>query len=171
MLLRMSQRVRGLSMRGVVLACFAFTIVAQPVAGHAEEATKRFDIKAQIGLVGLLALLSALLAGFRMPLCTLLFLHGAMDRAGVARIASVLPWALAGAAPFGALLVLARAHVARQNSRIMPGMGLLNSALNVAFNALFVGPLGLAGIALSTSMTYLVVAVVFWVRLPRAAHA
>lgn len=122
-------------------------------------------------VVGLLALLSALFAALRTPLCTLLFLHGAMDRAGVARIASVLPWALAGAAPFGALLVLARAHVARQNSRIMPGMGLLNSALNVAFNALFVGPLGLAGIALSTSMTYLVVAVVFWVRLPRVARA
>ena len=77
---------------------------------------------------------------FRMPLCTLLFLHGAMDRAGVARIAGILPWALAGAAPFGALLVLARAHVAQQNSRIMPGMGVLNSTLNAAFNLLLVGP-------------------------------
>jgi putative peptidoglycan lipid II flippase len=106
-----------------------------------------------------------------MPLCTLLFLHGAMDRAGVARIAEILPWALAGAAPFGALLVLARAHVARQNSRIMPSMGVLNSTLNAAFNLLLVGPLGLAGIALSTTMTYVVVAVVFWMRLPRAARA
>jgi putative peptidoglycan lipid II flippase len=121
-------------------------------------------------VIALLAGLSALLSAFRMPLCTLLFLHGAMDRAGVARIADVLPWALAGATPFGALLVLARAHVAQQNSRIMPGMGVLNSTLNAAFNLIFVGPLGLTGIALSTSLTYVVVAVVFWARLPRVAR-
>jgi iron complex outermembrane receptor protein len=43
---RMARRVRDLSTRGVLLACFAF-IVALPIAAHAEEATKRFDIKAQ----------------------------------------------------------------------------------------------------------------------------
>ena len=79
--------------------------------------------------------------------------------------------ALAGAAPFGALLVLARAHVARQNSRIMPSAGVLNATLNAAFNLALIGPLGLSGIALSTSITYFVVAVVFWVRLPREPMA
>ena len=118
----------------------------------------------------LLAAFSALFVALRMPLCTLLFLHGAMDRAGVARIADILPWALAGAAPFGALLVLARAHVAQQNSRIMPGMGVLNSALNAASTCSSSARSGSPGIALSTSMTYLVVAVVFWVRLPRGAR-
>jgi putative peptidoglycan lipid II flippase len=118
-----------------------------------------------VAVVGLLILFSAVLIGFRTPLCRVLFLRGAMDLRGVESIASILPWALVGAAPFGALLVLARAHVARQNSRIMPSMGLLNASLNIVFNALLVGPLGLSGIALSTSLTYLVVAVVFWVRL------
>jgi putative peptidoglycan lipid II flippase len=119
----------------------------------------------------LLLAASALLIVLRMPLCRLLFLHGAMDLAGVARIASVLPWALAGVAPFGALLVLARAHVAQQNSRIMPSMGILNSVCNLVLNVALVGPMGLAGIALSTSLTYVVVAVVFWVRLPsRSSH-
>ena len=122
-------------------------------------------------VVTLLAALSAVLIVLRVPLCTLLFLHGAMDRAGVARIAGILPCALLGAAPFGALLVLARAHVAQQNSRIMPSMGVLNSALNALLNVTFVGALGLAGIALSTSVTYLVVAVVFWIRLPRRSRA
>jgi putative peptidoglycan lipid II flippase len=141
----------------------------------AREATRPAEFAATtrrtlFAVVSLLAAFSAVFIALRVPLCTLLFLHGAMDRAGVARIAAIVPWALVGAAPFGALLVLARAHVARQNSRIMPGMGVLNSALNAGFNLLFVGPLGLAGIALSTSMTYLVVAVVFWVRLPRAAR-
>jgi putative peptidoglycan lipid II flippase len=122
-------------------------------------------------VVSILLGMSAIAIALRTPLCEILFLHGAMDRAGVAHIAGILPWALAGAAPFGALLVLARAHVALQNSRIMPGMGLLNAGLNVAFNAAFVGVLGLSGIALSTSLTYLVVAVVFWIRLPGAARA
>jgi putative peptidoglycan lipid II flippase len=124
-----------------------------------------------LAVVCLLAGFSLVFVAFRMPLCRLLFLHGAMDPAGVARIAGILPWALAGAAPFGALLVLARAHVAQQNSRIMPGMGVLNSTLNAVFNLLLVRSLGLAGIALSTSLTYVVVAVVFWVRLPRASRA
>ncbi|MGH7270354.1 MAG: lipid II flippase MurJ, partial [Polyangiaceae bacterium] len=122
-------------------------------------------------VVPLLLMMSVAAIVFRLPLCKLLFLHGAMDSSGVVRIAGILPWALAGAVPFGALLVLARAHVALQNSRIMPSMGVLNSTLNIVFNALFVGPLGLSGIALSTSVTYLVVAVVFWVRLPRLARA
>jgi type II secretory pathway component GspD/PulD (secretin) len=47
MLARMSRRVRELWAHGVVLACFAFIVVALPMAAHAEEATRRFDIKAQ----------------------------------------------------------------------------------------------------------------------------
>jgi putative peptidoglycan lipid II flippase len=156
-----------------ILQAVLFPVLLTRLAREAQRpadfaATTRRTLAA---VIALLATLSALFAAFRMPLCMLLFLHGAMDRAGVARIADILPWALAGAAPFGALLVLARAHVARQNSRIMPGMGILNSTLNAVFNLLLVGPLGLAGIALSTTMTYVVVAVVFWIRLPRAARA
>ncbi len=135
-------------------------------ASHTEQfiaTTRRTAVTVALSL----AFVAAVLIGFRTPLCRLLFLRGAMDATGVARISAILPWALAGAAPFGALLVLARAHVARQNSQIMPSMGVLNAALNALFNALFVGPLGLAGIALSTSLTYVVVAVVFWARLPK----
>jgi putative peptidoglycan lipid II flippase len=118
-------------------------------------------------VTALLAAVALLLGAFRMPIARLLFLHGKMDEAGVAAIAAIVPWALLGVVPFGALLVLARAHVARQNSRIMPSMGLLNAACNALFNGLLVGPLGLSGIALSTSITYAIVAVVFWIRLPK----
>ncbi|MGD0678893.1 MAG: lipid II flippase MurJ [Polyangiaceae bacterium] len=122
-------------------------------------------------VVVLLLAAAAFIIAIRRPLCALLFARGAMDAAGVERIVAILPWAVVGAAPFGALLVLARAHVALQNSRIMPSMGILNGVLNAAFNALFVGGLGLSGIALSTSVTYVVVALVFWLRLPRSGHA
>lgn len=114
----------------------------------------------------LLAGLSAVCGLVRRPLCRLLFLHGQMDEAGIASMVAILPWALVGVAPFGALLVLSRAHVAQQNSRIMPQMGLLNSTLNAGLNVLLVHVMGLSGIALSTSLTYAVVALVFWVRLP-----
>jgi putative peptidoglycan lipid II flippase len=86
-------------------------------------------------------------------------------------MADILPWALVGVPPFGALLVLARAHVALQNSRIMPSMGVLNATLNLVLNAVFVRFLGLSGILLSTSVTYVVVAAVFWLRLPASARA
>jgi len=47
MLARMTRRVRDLSTLGLVLACLAFIVVTLPIEGHAEEATKNFDIKAQ----------------------------------------------------------------------------------------------------------------------------
>ncbi len=156
-----------------ILQATLFPVLLTQLAREAPHpAAFRATTRRTLGwVVSLLLGMTVLAVAFRTPLCELLFLHGAMDRAGVVGIVGILPWALAGAAPFGALLVLARAHVALQNSRIMPGMGLLNAGLNVAFNAAFVGSLGLSGIALSTSLTYLVVAVVFWLRLPGAARA
>jgi putative peptidoglycan lipid II flippase len=156
-----------------ILQAVLFPVLLTRLAGEVKRPAEfaATTTRTLLAVVGLLAGFSAIFAALRGPLCSLLFLHGAMDHAGVARIADILPWALAGAAPFGALLVLARAHVALQNSRIMPGMGLLNSTLNAVFNLALVRSLGLAGIALSTTLTYVVVAVVFWIRLPRTARA
>jgi putative peptidoglycan lipid II flippase len=124
--------------------------------------TTRRTLAASMLLLGASA---ALLAVFRVPACRLLFLHGVMDEPGAETIADIVPWALLGVAPFGALLLLARAHVAGQNSRIMPSMGVLNATCNAVLNLIFVGRLGLSGIALSTSVTYAIIAIVFWVRL------
>jgi putative peptidoglycan lipid II flippase len=144
-----------------------FPVLMTRLAQDASEPARLLKTaRRTVGVVaGVLVATSVALAAVRTPLSALLFGHGSMDAGGVRRIAQILPWGLLGVAPFGALLVLARAHVARQNSRIMPGMGILNSSLNVAFNAVFVGLLGLSGIALSTSLTYFIVAVVFWVKL------
>ncbi|HEY8039515.1 MAG TPA: lipid II flippase MurJ [Polyangiaceae bacterium] len=120
--------------------------------------------RALLAVVGILAAASVLLWAVRGPLLRLVFEHGAMDRAGVERMAHLLPYHLVGLAPFGALLVFARAHVAIQNSRIMVSMGLLNAALNAGLNVAFLRVLGLEGIALSTSCTYAVVAAVFALR-------
>jgi putative peptidoglycan lipid II flippase len=112
-----------------------------------------------------IALVSALLWLVRGPLVRLMFMHQAMDRTGADVIIEIVPYALIGAAPFGALLLLARAHVALENTRIMLGMGLLNALLNAGLNVALFPWLGLGGIALSTSLMHALVAVVFYLKL------
>jgi putative peptidoglycan lipid II flippase len=114
---------------------------------------------------GILAAASLLVFAVRAPLLRAVFLRGEMDAGGVDRMIDILPYHLLGIAPFGALLVLARAHVALKNSRIMVSMGVLNASLNLVFDAVLVKPMGLRGLALSTSLTHLIVALVFFYRL------
>lgn len=94
----------------------------------------------------------------RVPLLRLVFRHGAMDDDGVLRMAEILPYYLAGVPTFGVLLVLVRAHIAAQNSRVMVRMGILNAAVNLAGNAILAKVMGLKGIALSTSVVHAIVA-------------
>jgi putative peptidoglycan lipid II flippase len=122
-------------------------------------------LRSLIVVTVLLSLVEVVLIAYRVPLLQLAFLRGAMDAAGVERMTRVFPYHVLGLAPFGALLILARAHVALKNSRIMVSMGALNAALNAFFNLLLVRFMGLEGIALSTSLVQLVVAAVFFLRL------
>jgi putative peptidoglycan lipid II flippase len=125
---------------------------------------RRTVVRALASVCGLLLLASVILYLVRLPLLRLIFLHGQMDAAGVERMAQILPYHLVGLAPFGALLVLARAHVATKNGAIMISMGILNASTNVAGNLILVRVLGLEGIALSTSVVQLAIAIVFWFR-------
>lgn len=121
-------------------------------------------VRALGAVVAILLASAALLFAIREPLLRLVFLHGEMDLEGVRKMAHILPYHLVGLAPFGALLVLSRAHVALKNSGIMVGMGILNAGCNAAFNVVLVRVLGLEGLALSTSCVQAAVAVVFWFR-------
>jgi putative peptidoglycan lipid II flippase len=126
----------------------------------------RSTVRRALGsVVAILAAASVVMWAIRQPLLRLIFAHGAMDAEGIARMVHLLPYHLIGLAPFGALLVLVRAHIAAQNSRIMVFMGLLNAALNAGLDLALVVPLGLEGLALSTSCTYAIVAVVLAIRL------
>lgn len=134
------------------------------------ESVRRFrsTVHRTVGVVfGLLLAAALLMHVVRYPLLELAFLRGAMDRAGVARMAHIMPYHLIGLAPFGVLLVYGRAHVALQNSTIFVRLGLFNAATNLLLNALLVGPLGLEGVALATSITHTAVAIVFAILLRR----
>jgi putative peptidoglycan lipid II flippase len=127
-------------------------------------------IRALVYVCGILVVASALLYLVRTPLLRLVFLRGDMDADGVDRMARIFPYHLVGLAPFGALLVLARAHVAMKNTSIMLGMGVLNAGLNAVLNVVFLRLIGLEGIALATSIMHLVVAIVFWFRFESKLH-
>jgi putative peptidoglycan lipid II flippase len=131
-------------------------------------------VRALAAVSGVLVVATAVLWIVRGPLLRFVFLRGEMDEGGVDRMIALLPYHLVGLAPFGGLLVLARAHVALKNSSIMVSMGLLNAGSNLVFNVVFLRLLGLEGIALATSAVHLAVAIVFWLRLERrlvAVHA
>jgi putative peptidoglycan lipid II flippase len=144
----------------VLLSHFSYDVAARNVAGFTRTVKN-----ALLAVTAILVAMCALLTFFRGPILRLVFLHGEMDAAGVDAMADILPYALLGVAPFGALLILARAHVALQNSRIMISMGILNAGLNAVFNVVFLHFFGLRGLALSTSMMQLAIALVFWFRL------
>lgn len=123
---------------------------------------RRTVVRSLTTVTALLLVATAIFWTFRAPILRFVFLRGEMDAEGVDRMIRLLPYHLVGLAPFGALLVLARAHVALKNSGIMIGMGLLNAGCNAAFNVVLLKLLGLEGIALSTSCVHLAIAVVFW---------
>ena len=118
--------------------------------------------RALLAVIGILLAATVLLYFVRAPVLRFVFLRGQMDEAGVARMIQIFPYHLVGLAPFGALLVLARAHVAVKNSTIMLSMGIINASCNAVFNVVLLKVIGLEGIALSTSCVQAAVAVVFW---------
>jgi putative peptidoglycan lipid II flippase len=132
---------------------------------------RRTVVRALLAVCGALLAATALLWIVRGPLLRFVFLRGQMDAEGVERMVHILPYHLVGLAPFGALLVLARAHVALKNSSIMLSMGILNASCNAVFNVVLLRFLGLEGIALSTSCVQAAVAIVFWFRLERRLAA
>ncbi len=148
------------------------SVLSDEVASAGRDGPFRSTVnRALAWSVGLLAAGSVLVYAVRAPLLRAVFLRGEMDAAGVDRMIDILPYHLVGVAPFGALLVLARAHVALKNSRIMLSMGVLNASLNILFDVALVKPLGLRGLALSTSLTHTAVAIVFWYRLEAALRS
>jgi putative peptidoglycan lipid II flippase len=162
-LLRYTFDIAGLPL--TILQATVFPILvgafAHQVTLHGPQTLGPMVLRAMAATSAFVLALAGILHVFREPILALAFGHGQMDAEGLARMARILPYALAGALPFGWVLVLARAHVSLQNARIMFPLGVLNAGANLAFNAAFVRPLGLEGLALATSCVQLLVALAF----------
>jgi putative peptidoglycan lipid II flippase len=122
-------------------------------------------LRSLASVCAMLAALAGVLYWARVPLVRLVFLHGAMDPVAIHHLTSLLPYALLGLPPMGALMVLARAHIALKNTKLMFPLGVLNAGLHVGLNALFVRWVGLGGLALSSACVNVVIALLFWWKL------
>jgi putative peptidoglycan lipid II flippase len=151
-------------LQAVVLTVLMSRLAVHHAEGQAERlaATVRGTL---LAVAGALAVATVVVYLAREPLARIVFLHGAMEPAAAAQLGGLLPWYLIGLVPFGLLLVLVRAHIALQNSRVMLGMGILNAVLNLVLDVILVSALGLRGVALATSITHAVVAAALWWRL------
>ena len=107
-----------------------------------------------------LALSAPVLAGMfigRHVLTQLLFERGAFDAADTAATASVLGWYLPGLLPNLLGILAVRAHVVERNLSLIFWLGLVSVLCNAVLDAALLRPMGLEGLALSTTLNMLVV--------------
>lgn len=111
-----------------------------------------------------LALAAPPLAGMyigRFILVRLMFERGAFGPEDTAASASVLGWFIPGILPNLLGILAVRAHVVERNLRLVFGMGVVSVLLNTVGDAVLIGPLGLSGLALATTLNNLVVSGVY----------
>ena len=120
------------------------------------------------GIVGAgTVVVSAVLILLREPLVGLVYGHGEFNREYLPAVQAVWGLYLIGLGPAVIGWVFARAHLVLKNTRVLMLSGIICSVLKITLNLALVGPLGLYGLALSTSITYSIVAVflaVFFLR-------
>lgn len=107
-----------------------------------------------------LAVASPVLAGMfigRVVLVRLMFERGAFRPEDTLATASVLAFFIPGILPNLLGILAVRAHVVERNLRLVFGLGAVSVALNTTGNALLMGPLGLEGLALATTITSVVI--------------
>ena len=125
-------------------------------AGRLDEARRAADQALRWTLTLAAPVLAGMFIG-RTVLVSLLFERGAFSADNTVATASVLAWYLPGVLP-GLLGILAvRAHVVEGNLRLVFGLGVVSITANALFNALLMGPMGLEGLALATTLNMLLV--------------
>ena len=107
-----------------------------------------------------LVLAAPVLAGMfigRYVLVGLLFERGAFSADDTARVASVLGCYLPGVLPNLLGILAVRAHIIERNLVLVFWLGVTSMLANAALNTLLIGPLGLEGLALATTLNMLLI--------------
>ena len=107
-----------------------------------------------------LALAAPVLAGMyigRVALVGMLYERGAFLAEDTTATASVLGWYLPGVLPNLLGILAVRAHVGERNLALVFRLGALSVAANAALNWLLMGPMGLDGLALATTLNMLLI--------------
>jgi putative peptidoglycan lipid II flippase len=93
----------------------------------------------------------------RNVLVALIYERGAFDQASVIATASVLGWYIPGILPNLLGILAVRAHVVERNLRLVLTLGAVSLCVNGALNLLLIGPMGLSGLALATTINMIIV--------------
>jgi putative peptidoglycan lipid II flippase len=103
------------------------------------------------------------------PVVSVLFEHGAFGAENSTPLtASALFFYALGLPAFGAVKVIGQAFFAFQDSRTPFGVGVVAMVANIVLNLLLMGPLGVGGLALATSLSgFLNLALLAWFLRPR----
>jgi len=129
-----------------------------------EVAAARASVRRSLSWV--VALASPVLAGMfigRQVLVQLLFERGAFGHSDTLHTSTLLAWYLPGVLPNLLGILAVRAHIVERNLRLVLALGVVSIVSNTLLNAALIGPLGLEGLALATSLTMtLVPAAYLW---------
>jgi len=124
--------------------------------GRIEEARAAIDKSMRWTL----ALAAPVLAGMfigRYVLIGTLFERGAFTAADTARTASVLGYYLPGILPNMLGILAVRAHIVERNLSLVFWLGVTSMTANAILDALLIGPMGLNGLALATTLNMLII--------------
>lgn len=92
------------------------------------------------------------------PVLVLLLGHGALSNANILTISTTWFWYSIGLLPMAWGIFLARYFQATSNLGFITRLATVSVIANIIFNLLLIGPLGLSGLAISTTLVYVVVA-------------
>lgn len=115
--------------------------------------------------------LSALLILLREQLAGLVYGHGEFDKEHLTAVSAVWGIYLIGLGPTMFGRVFGRAHLVMKNTKILMLSGIMNFMLKIALNLVLIRPLGLYGLALSTTITYSAVALALMIAFLRSVSA
>lgn len=139
-------------------------------AGRPDEARAAVDQ----ALRWTLALSAPIVAGMfigRIALVRLLYERGAFTPEDTLATAEALAFYLPGVVPNLMGILALRAHIVERNLHLVLRLGLLSVIANCVLNALLVGPLGLPGLALATTIVMVLIPGLYlrllWKTLPR----
>lgn len=135
-----------------------------------EERMDEFRETLRQGLGMVVLLVTPMMVGLlvlRQPVVKLLFERGAFDAAATESTAFALAFYSLGLVAMGLQLLLTRAFYALRDTVTPMVVTFLMVGLNVLFNWLLIGPLQQGGIALGTSLAFIISIALLWVPLRR----
>lgn len=118
-----------------------------------------------LAVTGICLIPVAILAFAAGPLVRLAFVRGELDPSFAGPIRTAFLCYLPGLLPYVAGSIFTRGHLVLKNTALIMKVCLVNFCLNVALNAVLMRSLGVAGIALSTTITVSVVMVALYLAL------